>query len=102
MSTNNLPPEILKKYEVHEWRHASAILKTDFPNEWQDLLAMLSAFQLKNSWINSGGGNKTELAKWIDEFLGNRGWVEKQFSTSVNVDNVRLDSPTHKVDCFKN
>lgn len=30
-----------------------------------------------------------------------RGWVEKQFQTAIEVDGVRLDSPTHKVDCFR-
>ena len=33
---------------------------------------------------------------------GRRGWVEKQFRTAIEVDGQRLDSPTHKVDCFKN
>jgi hypothetical protein len=34
--------------------------------------------------------------------LFGRGWVEKEFSTSVHVDDRVMDSPTHKVDCFKN
>lgn len=34
--------------------------------------------------------------------MGQRGWIEKKFQTSIVVDETRLDSPTHKVDCFKN
>ena len=102
MNAGHFPSDIYKKFEVHEWKHASAILKHDFPNEWEDILAMLRAFKLKKSWITEGGGNKTELAKWIDDFLGKRGWKEKQFSTAVIVDEAKLESPTHKVDCYKN
>src|SRR3972149_5739210 len=29
-------------------------------------------------------------------------WKEKQFSTAVIVDEAKLESPTHKVDCYKN
>lgn len=28
--------------------------------------------------------------------------MEKQFQTAIEVDGARLDSPTHKIDCFKN
>jgi len=102
MSTGHFPEDICEQYEIHEWKHASAILKHDFPSEWEDLLAMLRAFRLKKSWIAEGGGNKTKLATWVDKFLGARGWVEKQFSTAVIVDESKLESPTHKVDCYKN
>jgi hypothetical protein len=91
----HFPADILERFEIHEWRHASAILKHDYPGEWNDILAMLREFKLKRSWIIHGGGNKSELAKWVDTFLGTRGWVEKQFRTAVVVDDTRLESPTH-------
>jgi hypothetical protein len=31
-----------------------------------------------------------------------KGWVEKEFDTAVMVDEELMESPTHKVDCFKN
>ncbi|WP_344870232.1 BglII/BstYI family type II restriction endonuclease [Deinococcus aetherius] len=49
-----------------------------------------------------GGGNKSRVADAIDGFLTGRGWREKKFATAVTVDGVQKDSPTHKVDCFKN
>jgi hypothetical protein len=98
----HFPPDILSLYEIHEWKHASAILKCDFPDEWQDILEMLREFRLRKSWITKAGGNKSELAIWVDQFLGIRGWREKQFETAVIVDRDRYDSPTHKVDCYKN
>ena len=98
----HFPKKLRDKYEIHQWKHACAILKSDFPNEWKDLMDMLSNFHLLKSWIVKGGGNKTELAKWIDDFLGRRGWKEKQFATSVIVDESKMDSPTHRIDCYKN
>lgn len=102
MLRDRLPPFVRDNYECHEWKHASAILSQDFPDEWRDLLELLEGFRLKKSWITVGGGNKSRLAAHVDDFLMQRGWVEKQFQTAVEVDGVRLDSPTHKVDCYKN
>lgn len=102
MGTELLPDEVFEGFEVHEWKHACAILKTDFPDEWDDLIALLLSFRLCKSWITVGGGRKSKIAKFIDAFLYERGWVEKQFSTKVVVDGATYDSPTHKVDCFKN
>ena len=102
MLTDRLPAFVSAHYECHEWRHASAILSQDFPSEWADLIDLLSGFRLNKSWITVGGGNKSRLAAHVDAFLTARGWAEKQFQTAFEVDGQRLDSPTHKVDCFKN
>jgi hypothetical protein len=102
MGTDILPKYILESYEVHEWKHACAILRNDFPSEWRDIVDLLEEFTLCKSWITVGGGSKSEVAKAIDDFLFDRGWVEKEFSTSVQVDEAVMDSPTHKVDCYKN
>ena len=101
-AVGHFPKDLCDLYDIHEWKHASAILKHDFPQEWDDIIAMLRAFRLRKSWITKGGGNKSELAKWVDGFLGMRGWVEKQFATAMVVDDAKLESPTHKVDCYKN
>ena len=102
MLNDRLPKFILESYECYEWKHASAILSQDFPSEWEDLIDVLTTFRLKKSWIAEGGGNKSKLSAFIDGFLAKRGWVEKQFQTAIEVDGARLDSPTHKIDCFKN
>lgn len=102
MLKSRLPKFIWDSYECYEWKHASAILSQDFPHEWQDILDALSTFRLRRSWISKGGGNKSQLSAFIDGFLTDRGWVEKQFQTAIEVDGARLDSPTHRIDCFKN
>lgn len=102
MGVTLIPSDIREKYEIHEWKHACTILKSDFPDELNDLIDMLRAFRLKKSWITKEGGNKSELAMWVDKFMGERGWKEKQFNTMVKVDNNEMVSPTHKVDAYKN
>ena len=99
---NTLPPFVLDHYEVHEWRHASAILREDFADEWNDIIAVTQEFRLHKSWIDKSAGSKSNVSSFIDSFLYARGWEEKEFTTQVIVDDVVRDTPTHKVDCFRN
>lgn len=102
MAISLLPEFIRTHYEVHEWKHACAILRYDFPNEWKDICDLLVEFRLKKSWITVRGGRKSKVAEHIDGFLYDRDWEEKQFLTQIKVDAATRDAPTHKVDCFKN
>ena len=102
MSIELLPKFIRENYEIHEWKHACAILKEDFPNEWNDIISVLTDFRLNKSWIVKPGGRKSKVSGYIDEFLYDRGWIEKEFTTQVVVDDHTMDTPTHKIDCFKN
>jgi hypothetical protein len=97
-----LPPFIRENYEVHEWRHALAILRSDFSEEYENIVDVLTRFRLHKHWINVGGGRKSEVALWIDNELSKLGWKAKNFDTKITVDERSLDSPTHEVDCFKN
>ena len=102
MGTELLPQYIRDNYEVYEWKHACAILKQDFPNEWKDVIKVLTDFRFRRSWLTIGGGRKSKISEAIDSELYARGWVEKQFDTEIIVDTNRIESPTHQVDCFKN
>jgi len=102
MGLDLLPQFIRANYEVHEWKHACAILHQDFPNEWCDIINMLSEFRLYKRWILRPGGRKSQVSAWIDNFLYSCGWEEREFSTKVVVDEDAHETPTHKVDCFRN
>ena len=102
MTINLLPRFLHEYYEIHEWRHACAILQTDFPSELRDIIEVLSGFRLYRSYIDVGGGNKSKVSGSLDSSFYSRGWVEKSFDTKVVIDETELDSPTHNVDCFKN
>ena len=102
MGKELFPDFIKEHYEIHEWKHAVAILKNDFVDEWNDIIQVLKDFRFRKSWITIGGGEKSEISKSIDKSFAELGWKEKMFSTKVIVDENSLDSPTHKVDCYKN
>jgi len=102
MALDLLPQFIRDRYEVHEWKHACAILAYDFPSEWADLTDVLSNFSLKRSDIVTPGGRKSPIADSIDSELFARDWEEREFHTEIVVDQAHYKTPTHKVDCFKN
>jgi hypothetical protein len=102
MTLDLIPSYIRDHYEIHERHHAIAILATDFPQEWEDICSVLHHFRLFKSHIIIGGGRKTQTASIIDNALYQRGWKEKNFDTAIVVDNEKIDSPTHAIDCYKN
>lgn len=102
MRHEQLPQFIRDNYEIHEWRHALAILRADFSEEYGNIVDVLTRFRLHKSWVNVGGGRKSKVAEWIDGELLKHGWKAKNFDTKITVDERSLDSPTHEVDCFKN
>ena len=102
MPINSLSRFIRSHYEIHEWRHATAILAADFPQEFADIQTVLQQFRLYRSQVLAPGGRKSDIAGGLDSELTARGWVEKKFQTQIRVDDRVMDTPTHKVDCFKN
>ena len=102
MGLELLPDFLREHYEIHEWKHACAILKNDFPEQWKDICEVLTDFRFMRSWINVGGGRKSKVSEAIDSGLYARGWKEKHFDTEIHVDGTAIASPIHSVDCFKN
>lgn len=47
-------------------------------------------------------GRKSLISIRFDGYLTDRGWREKQFATSITIDGRIFESPTHKVDGYKN
>jgi len=46
MALSDFSEFIRQHYEIHEWRHASAILQADFSEEYSDLCDVLTSFRL--------------------------------------------------------
>lgn len=78
------------------------MLLTAHPDEWNEVLAALRAFRFNTADVLTPGKNKSELAKSFDATLFDMGWRETQFRTAIKVDSTERESPTHKVDCYKN
>ena len=103
MTTLNLvPADIRDTWEVHEWRNAAGVLKTAKPKEWDDVMGCLRAFRFNTEEVIVGGGNRSVLSIKFDKYLSDRGWKETQFHTAIKVDENVRESPTHKVDNYKN
>ena len=96
-----MPSDLLERYHVKEWRNATGVLSTACPSEWNEVVQVLRDFRLLKSEVRVGGGNRSLISRRIDEPLYARGWVEKEFKTSIKVDATTIESPTHAVDCFK-
>lgn len=102
MATIHLVPEDLRHaYHVREWRNAAGILETACPAEWGDIVQVLRDFRLYRSEVKEAGGNRSPISDRLDYGFHSRGWVEKHFETAIILDNSRVESPTHKIDCFK-
>ncbi len=102
MTIDELPEFVRTHYEVHEWKHACAVLCKDFPNEWRDIIDVLSEFRLRRSDILKPGGRLSPVSQKFNEAFFGRGWLERGFGTKIVVDEHEIESPTHKVDCYKN
>ena len=61
---SDFPKFVEDNDEVHEWRHAVAILKTDFAKEFAEICDVLSRFRLRKSWIEVGGGRKSQVSEF--------------------------------------
>jgi hypothetical protein len=102
MMLADLPEFIRTAYQVEEWKHATAVLATDFPDEWREIVDVLTGFRLLRSEVEAAGGGRSPVSMRLDGAFYARGWRQKGFRTKVVVDETPLETPTHKVDCFKN
>lgn len=102
MGKNLLPEDIRAAYQVEERHHACSILKTDFSDQWKDLIEVLREFKLRRTDFAKKGGNKSPIARAIDGLFFERGWVEKSFDIKVTADGHETLAPTHHVDYYKN
>lgn len=102
MSTVHLVPKDLRElYHVKEWRNATGVLRTACQREWDDIVAVLREFRLYRSEVRKAGGNQSAISRRFDMAFKNRGWRVKKFETAIVLDDQRVESPTHKIDCFK-
>lgn len=97
-----LPDDIRELYEIHEWKHASAILSADFPEEFADVIHVLRSFRLLRAHMQERGGGLGPVSKYFNTGFAQRGWNKMRFDTVIEVNGARHASPTHEVDCVKN
>ena len=104
MNLTLIPEELLAFNEFDEWRNALAVLAAAYPAEWKDIVDILATFRLLRTDLGEAGekgGGKSKIAIRMDRMFRSKGWAPREFATSIMVDDVRMESPTHEVDCFK-
>jgi len=102
MTIKSLPEFVRTHYEVHEWKHAIAILEKDFAAEWNDIIKVLTDFRLRKADVLAPGGRKSPIAETLDSMFFALGWQKKRFHTAMIIDGERVENPTHEIDCYKN
>lgn len=102
MAIDLLPESLRRNFEIHEWKHACAVLRGDFKKEWDEIVHVLSKFRLRESDVRAPGGGLSPVSQWFNREFLSLGWQKKSFETRIVVDTKEFESPTHEVDCFKN
>ncbi len=97
----HIPEEICQLYEVHDYRHAAAILAHEFKEEFEDICDALRIFRFSTEDITRPGGSESQIPKNFSEILRPKGWVERQLNAQLLVDNKIVSHDTHRVDYIK-
>lgn len=80
-----IPADVLQLYEVHDFKHAAAILSTDFPEEFSELLWALRQFRFTDEMVRKAGGNESEFPKAFSAILRPKSWEEKKLTAKLVV-----------------
>lgn len=68
MGVDLIPEPLRARFRFDERNHATAVLASDFPNEFADILGCLNAFTLKRSEITGGGGGRSAIPSLLTAF----------------------------------
>ncbi len=64
-----IPPEIQDLYEIHDFKHAAAILVHEFPTEARELFTALKKFRFTEEEVKRPGGNESAIPKKFSGLL---------------------------------
>ncbi|ETA90984.1 MULTISPECIES: BglII/BstYI family type II restriction endonuclease [Mycobacteriaceae] len=80
---NVMPQSILDRYDIAETRNAAGVLLATSPEAFADIVEVLDGFELNLDKLTTPGGNKTVIAKELDETFRVHGWREARFDQTV-------------------
>lgn len=100
--TDHVPADVRALYEVHDYHHAAAILATEFPAEFADVLAALRAFRFTQADVTTPGGSESQIPKKLSRILRPMGWIESKLNSKLVLDeHTVISHDTHKIDYLK-
>lgn len=104
-----IPDDLKKLYEIHDYKHAAAILAMEFPKEFEEICNALRKFRFSKEDILVAGGNESNIPKILSSIL-RPAWTEKNLSAELNVFEIdgkekkstgSISHGSHKVDYLK-
>ena len=99
---SHIPEDIRQLYEIHDYRHAAAILACEFPEEYADVYQALRTFRFTEEQIIEAGKNESQIPKGFSKILRPLGWAEGKLKAKLMIDDTEVTSDTHKIDYLKN
>jgi CRISPR-associated protein Csd2 len=92
---DHIPEDLSNLYEIHDFKHAAAILATEFQKEFQELCTALRTFKFTEEDIITGGGNESNIPKRFSNILRPLGWKTEKLNGKLLIDNtiIRHDTP---------
>lgn len=96
-----IPQELRELYEIHDYKHAAAILAKEFPAEYEEIRVALMEFRFKRSDIIEGGGNESLIPKRFSSLLKPKGWREAKLEAKMVVNDEEIRVESHKIDYCK-
>jgi CRISPR-associated protein Csd2 len=106
----NIPDDLAKLYEIHDFKHAAAILAKEFPKEFEEICSALRKFRFTRQDVIDTGGNQSHIPKLFSAILTPMGWQENNLQAELNVYEVHKKNKvlkrsyshgSHKVDFIK-
>jgi hypothetical protein len=71
-----LPAAAREHWEFMETNSAAAVMQAVCPDEWKDIVDVLSTYRLVPEFWLKAGGNRGDIAEQIDGLFSARGWQE--------------------------
>ena len=97
----HVPADLRDLYEVYEYRHAAALLYSEFPVLYAEVCESLREFGFTRTQVTESGGNESEIPKTFSRLLRPKGWIEGKLSATLTVDSQIVQQDTHKIDYIK-
>jgi CRISPR-associated protein Csd2 len=105
-----LPNDLKELYEIHDYKHAAAILAKEFPTEFAEICDALRQFRFTEEDLLKPGGNESGIPKIFTSILRPLGWNEKNLEAELMVYEIaskkkefknKIRHGSHKVDYLK-
>lgn len=78
-----LPQVARNHWDFMETNSASAVMKAVCPDEWNEIVEVLSQYRLDPQYWLKAGGNRGDIAAQIDAAFHERGWKETRLDLST-------------------